>query len=102
MYRLDDFIPGRHERYARRLLSHVIEPQRWGIGELRKPNWRVFFKGGWGSGSGAVCHQVAFLERDDQRIAVAVMITNSPSHAYATHTLRGVFRRLLEDLPKPR
>jgi hypothetical protein len=102
MYRLDTFIPDRHERYARYLLSHIVEPQRWGIGEVRKPNWRFFFKGGWGSGSGAVCHQVAFLERGDMRIAVAVMITNSPSHAYATDTLRGVFRRLLDDLPKPR
>lgn len=102
MYGLDSFIPDRHERYARRLLSHVVESQRWGIGELRKPNWRFFFKGGWGTGSGAVEHQVAFLERGDLRIAVAVMITGSPSHGYATDTLRGVFRRLLEDLPKPR
>jgi hypothetical protein len=102
LFRLGSFIPDRHERYARFLLSHVIEAQRWGIGELRRPNWRFFFKGGWGSGSGAVCHQVAFLERGDLRIAVTVMITNSPSHAYATDTLRGVFRRLLEDLPKPR
>ena len=100
LYRFERFIPVRHERYARYLLSHVVESQRWGIGELRKPNWRFFFKGGWGSGSGAVCHQVAFLERDGMRIAVAVMITNSPSHAYATDSLRGVFKRLLDELPR--
>jgi hypothetical protein len=100
MYRLERFIPDRHDRYARYLLSHVVESQRWGIGELHKPNWRFFFKGGWGSGTGAVCHQVAFIERDGMRIAVAVMITGSPSHPYATNTLEGVFERLLEDLPR--
>jgi hypothetical protein len=98
-FRLERFIPRRHEDYARYLLSHVTPSQRWGIGELNKPNWRFFFKGGWGSGSGAVCHQAAFIERADKRIAAAVMITGSPSHDYATNTLRGVFRRLLRDLP---
>ncbi|MDQ4065628.1 MAG: hypothetical protein M3161_06225 [Actinomycetota bacterium] len=101
MYRLERFIPERHEGYARFLLAHVVESQRWGIGEVERPNWRFFFKGGWGTGTGAVCHQVAFIERDDMRIAVAVMITDSPSHGYATDTLKGVFTRLLEDLPRP-
>jgi hypothetical protein len=100
MFGLERFVPARHDRYARYLLSHVVEAQRWGIGEVQKPNWSLFFKGGWGSGTGAVCHQVAFLERDDMRIAIAVMTTDSPSHAYATRTLRGVFERLLDDLPK--
>jgi hypothetical protein len=98
---LERYIPRRHEDYARYLLSHVTASQRWGIGEVKKPNWRFFFKGGWGSGTGAVCHQVAFVERGGKRIAVAVMITGSPDHDYATNTLRGVFRRLLQDLPKP-
>ncbi len=101
MFRLNSFIPNRHQRYARFLLSHIVESQRWGIGELERPNWRFFFKGGWGTGTGAVCHQVAFLERNDMKIAVAVMITDSPSHSYATDTLKGVFARLLDDLPKP-
>ena len=101
MYRLEKFIPNRHEGYARFLLSHVVDSQRWGIGELDRPNWRFFFKGGWGTGTGAVCHQVAFIEREDLRIAVAVMITDSPSHEYATDTLKGVFARLLDDLPRP-
>src|ERR687891_1382249 len=101
-FRLERYIPQRHEDYARSLLSHVTRSQRWGIGEIQKPNWRFFFKGGWGSGSGAVCHQAAFIERENKRIAAAVMITSSPSHDYATNTLRGVFRRLLKDLPKPR
>jgi hypothetical protein len=101
VYKLERYIPERHEGYARYLLSHIVSSQRWGIGELNHPNWRFFFKGGWGSGTGAVCHQVAFLEREDMRIAAAVMITGSPSHEYAKETLRGVFQRLLRDLPKP-
>jgi hypothetical protein len=100
-FHLERYVPRRHESYARYLLSHVVESQRWGIGEVEHPNWRYFFKGGWGSGTGAVCHQVAFIQREGVRISVAVMITGSPSHGYATDTLRGVFRRLLRDLPTP-
>jgi hypothetical protein len=100
-FELERYIPRRHEDYARYLLSHIVESQRWGIGRLNRPNWRFFFKGGWGSGTGWVCHQVAFLERDGKRIAVAIMIRNSPSHDYATETLRGIADRLLDDLPAP-
>jgi hypothetical protein len=102
MFRLEDYLPRRHEDYARYLLSHVVPRQRWGIGQLERPNWRFYFKGGWGSGTGAVCHQVAFIERSGIRIAAAVMITSSPSHDYAKQTLKGVFKRLLRNLPKPR
>jgi hypothetical protein len=64
------------------------------------PGWRKHFKGGWGSGSGAVDHQVVRLEgRGDNRIGLAVLTTGSPSHHYAKRTLRGVFARLLADLP---
>jgi hypothetical protein len=100
MDRLDEYVPDRHEAYARFLLAHVTPSQRWGLGRLHHPRWRIYFKGGWGSGSGAVEHQVGFLERGDLRVAVAVMITDSPSHDYAKHTLLGVFRRLLHDLPR--
>ena len=101
LFRIERFIPKRHEGYARYLLSHVVESQQWGIASLDKPRWRFFFKGGWGSGSGAVCHQVGFFERKDgKRIAIAVMITDSPSHDYATQTMRGVARRLLEEMPR--
>ena len=100
MFHLEDYLPNRHEGYARYLLSHIVPEQRWGIGRVHRPNWKKFFKGGWGSGSGAVCHQVAFITHDGTRISAAVMITSSPGHEYATETLRGVFKRLLRDLPK--
>jgi beta-lactamase class A len=101
MARLGRYIPDRHERYARYLLSHIVQSQRWGIGQVVRPDWRYFFKGGWGSGSGAVCHQVAYIKREGLKIAYAVMITNSPSHSYGTDTLRGIFGRLMRDLPRP-
>ena len=101
MFNLEDYLPNRHQRYARYLLSHIVKSQRWGIGQVPKPDWKKFFKGGWGSGTGSVCHQVAFITRDGTRISAAVMITSSPSHEYATETLRGVFKRLLRNLPKP-
>lgn len=101
MSRLRRYIPDRHERYARYLLSHIVRWQRWGIGRVDRPSWRYFFKGGWGSGSGAVCHQVAFIRHEDVKISYAVMITSSPSHAYATETLKGIFSRLMRHLPGP-
>jgi hypothetical protein len=60
--------------------------------------WALYFEGGWGSGRGLVDHQVALLTRGRERIAVAVLTSGSPSHRYATRTLRGVFRRLLRPL----
>jgi hypothetical protein len=101
MFRLERYIPNRHEAYARYLLAHVTPSQRWGIGRLHHDKWKLFFKGGWGSGTGSVEHQIAFMERGGLRIAAAVMITSSPSHAYAKETLAGVFRRLLRHLPVP-
>ena len=57
--------------------------------------WALYFKGGWGSGSGAVDHQVALLRRGERRVSVAILTTSSPSHAYGKETLRGVAARLL-------
>jgi hypothetical protein len=100
--RIDRLVPRRHRGYAMRLLETVTPAQRWGIGEVAPAGWTLAFKGGWGSGSGAVEHQSALLTRGEDRLAVSVMTTASPSHAYAERTLRGVFARLLGDLaPSP-
>jgi hypothetical protein len=78
----------------------VVPSQRWGIGKVKTPGWRKFFKGGWGSGSGAVDHQIVLLKKKNgTKAALAVMTTNSPSHDYAKRTLRGTFARLLRNLP---
>jgi beta-lactamase class A len=97
--RIDLFVVPRHRERALDLLASVVPSQRWGVGRVRPSGWRLYFKGGWGSGSGAVDHQVALLRRGEQRVAVAVMTTSDGTHAYGKETLRGVFKRLLRGLP---
>ena len=95
---IDRQVPRRHRRYAMRLLRSVIPAQRWGIARARPRGWALYFKGGWGSGTGWVDHQVALLRRGRRRVSVAILITSSPSHAYGNETLRGVTARLLRGL----
>ena len=95
---IERFVPRRHRATAMRLLSSIVPSQRWGIARVRPPGWALYFKGGWGSGSGAVDHQAALLKRGRRRLSVAVLTTNSPSHAYGKETLRGVAARLLRGL----
>jgi hypothetical protein len=99
MYRFRAYIPAEHRRYAAYLLSHIAPSQRWGIGRVPVGGWRLFFKGGWGSGSGRVDHQVALLTHHPHKIAIAVFTQFDPDHAYGKRTLRGVFKRLLRGLP---
>lgn len=97
--RFESFVPVRHRAYAMGLLAGIVPRQRWGFGRLALPaGWAVFFKGGWGSGTGLVEHQVALLRRGEERVAVAILTTGSPSHAYGKRTLRGVAARLLRGL----
>jgi hypothetical protein len=95
---LDRFVPQRHRRRALRLLASIVPSQRWGVAPVAPRGWTLHFKGGWGSGSGAVDHQVALLRRGRLRLAIAVMTTGDGSHAYGKATLRGVFRRLMRHL----
>jgi Beta-lactamase enzyme family len=95
---LPRLVPRRHRDTALRLLRSIVPSQRWGIGRERPRGWALYFKGGWGSGSGAVDHQVALLRRGRRRVSVAIMTTGNPSHAYAVRTLRGVAARLLRRL----
>jgi hypothetical protein len=97
---IDRFLPPRHRAYGLRLLRTVVPSQRWGIGRLKLPGWRVYFKGGWGSGTGAVDHQVALLVHGDTRLSVAVLTVADGTHAAGKATLEGIFRRLLRDLPE--
>jgi hypothetical protein len=95
------FIPGRHRRFARRLLASIVPWQRWGIADARPAGWRLYFKGGWGiedDGIGTVNHQVAFLERGHCRIALAVLTEHNPSTADGAETQRGVAKRLLRGI----
>jgi beta-lactamase family protein len=95
---IDRHVPKRHRRYALRLLGSIVPSQRWGIARVRPRGWALYFKGGWGSGTGWADHQVALLRRGTRRLSVAILITSSPSHAYGNETLRGVAARLLRGL----
>ena len=95
---IERFVPKRHRRKALHLLSSIVPSQRWGVARVVPPRWELYFKGGWGSGTGAVDHQVALLRRGPLRVSVAVMTTSNGSHAYGKATLREVFRRLLRGL----
>jgi beta-lactamase class A len=94
----DAHVVARHRATAMRLLGAIVPEQRWGIGKARPDGWRLYFKGGWGSGTGLVDHQVALLTHGKDRVAVAVLTTGNPNHAYGQQTLRGVFARLLRGL----
>jgi hypothetical protein len=87
--RLEALLPARHRVYALRLLRTVVPSQRWGIGRIALPGWRVYFKGGWGSGTGAVDHQVALLVKGDERVAIAVLTARDGSHAAGQADPRG-------------
>jgi hypothetical protein len=95
---IDGFVPKRHRRYAMRLLRTIVPSQRWGLAQVVPDGWTLYFKGGWGSGTGAVDHQVGLLRRGTERVAIAVLTLHSPSHAYGKATLRGVAERLLRGL----
>jgi hypothetical protein len=97
--RFESFLPPRHRDYAMGLLRTIVPRQRWGFGALAyPPGWELFFKGGWGSGRGLVEHQVALLRHGEERVAVAILTTGSPSHAYGKQTLRGIAERLLHGM----
>jgi hypothetical protein len=97
--RIDRLIPKRHRAYARHLLSHIVERQRWGIPPAADAHrLRVLFKGGWRRG---ITHQVALLERTRRRRIAIAVLTRSPNRPYGEATIEGVARRLLRKEKRP-
>jgi hypothetical protein len=96
--RIDRLVPPRHRRYARYLLASVVPRQRWGIARVAPTGWQLYFKGGWGSGTGLVDHQVALLRNGDERVSVAILTEGNASHTDGKLTLRGLARRLVRGL----
>ena len=91
--RIDALVPRRHREYARSLLAGIVRPQRWGVPRTVPRGWRIFFKSGWVPPHRV--NQVALLERDRERIAIAVFSEGGPSYRYGRETIEGVARRLL-------
>jgi hypothetical protein len=95
---IDRLVPARHREYAMGLLRRIVPTQRWGFARAIPGGWTLYFKGGWGSGSGAVEHQVGLLRRGDERVAIAVLTLGNPDAAYGRATLEGLARRLTRGL----
>jgi hypothetical protein len=95
---VDELVAPRHSAYAMHLLNTITPAQRWGIARVKPYGWRLYFKGGWGSGTGWVDHQVALLTNGDERVSVAILTYLDGSHAYGKETLRGIAARLLSRL----
>ena len=90
--RIDRLAPRRHRAYLRELLGSIVPWQRWGIAPVAESRgFHVMFKGGWRIG---IFHQVALLERDGRRLALAVL-TSGTDHGYGRETQAGIAARVL-------
>jgi protein MpaA len=96
---IDGDVVARHRSYAMRLLRSISPADRWGIGELPLPGWKLYFKGGWGYGTGLEDHQVVLLTRGCARVSLAVLTMYDGSHPYGKATLKAIFSRLLSGFP---
>jgi Beta-lactamase enzyme family len=96
---IDSYVVPEHRAYAMHLLNSITPSQRWGIGEVAPRGWKLYFKGGWGSGTGLIDHQVALFTRGCSRFSIAVLTMYDGSHDYGKETLRQVFHILLRGLP---
>ena len=99
--RIDSYIAKRHRAYAMSLLAGIVPSERWGIGEVAPKGWKLYFKGGWGYGTGLLDHQVVLLVRGCAHVSIAVLTMHDGSHPYGKDTLKGIFERLLRGLPRP-
>ncbi len=88
-------IPRRFGGYARWLLSTIEPSESWGIPAFARPEFQVFFKGGWLPEFEGLVNQVARLERPGIVFALAVLTIHDPSMAYGEQTIEGVTARLL-------
>ena len=95
---IDRYIPPLHRAYALHLLATIVSWQRWGVARVSPAGWQLYFKSGWGSGTGAVDHQVALLRRGPDRVALAIMTLDDGTHLYGQQTLQGIAQRLLAGL----
>jgi hypothetical protein len=91
----DSLIPREFDGYARWLLSNIEPSESWGVPKVARPEFQVFFKGGWLPEVEGLVNQVARLEGRGITFAMAVLSRNDPSMAYGEGTIEGVTARLL-------
>jgi hypothetical protein len=94
-YEQDSLIPPRYRSYARRLLSGIEPSESWGVPEVARPEFEVFFKGGWLPEVEGLVNQAARLEGRGIAFAMAVLTREDPSMEYGEETIEGVTARLL-------
>jgi hypothetical protein len=95
-YRMQSLIPRQFRGYASNLLSHVAKYESWGIPQVARPAWTVYFKGGWrGTPEGQLVSQIARLQQPGRTIAIAVMTVTDPTMGYGEETIEGVTAKLL-------
>jgi Beta-lactamase enzyme family len=90
----DSLIPRDFVGYADRLESTIEASQSWGVPAVARPEFAVYFKGGWLPEEGVV-NQAARLARPGITFAVALLSSGGPSMAYGEQTIAGVTLRLL-------
>jgi hypothetical protein len=95
---IERLIPRELWPYARGLLAGIESQQSWGIPQVARPRWQVFFKTGALPSEG-LFHEAARLERGGVMFTVAVFSTGDPSQSYGEETMRGVGARLLARTP---
>ncbi len=95
---IERLIPRQFWPYARGLMAGIEAEQSWGIPEVARPRWQVFFKTGALPSEG-LFNETARLERPGVTFTVSVFSTGDPSQAYGEETMRGVGARLLAHEP---
>jgi Beta-lactamase enzyme family len=95
---IERLIPRQFWPYARGLMAGIEAEQSWGIPEVARPRWQVFFKTGALPSEG-LFNETARLERPGVTFTVSVFSTGDPSMAYGEETMRGVGAVLLRGTP---
>ncbi len=95
---IEKLIPRQFWPYARGLMAGIEAEQSWGIPEVARPRWQVFFKTGALPSEG-LFNETARLERPGVTFTVSIFSTGDPSQAYGEETMRGVGAALLAGAP---
>lgn len=95
---IERLIPAQFWPYARGLMAGIEPEQSWGVPEVARPTWQVFFKTGALPSEG-LFNETARLEHGATTFTVSVFSTGDPSQAYGEETMRGVGARLVAAVP---